>query len=362
MKSSKNKLLIFILLFTQIPPAFSISESKIDLNIYDLFVSGPADKMSYGHVIGNSGSNASGRLCNNRDLDYTLGKITYEPTLPWTGHTYTASLAHPTLYLFDSGVSGLSIVPLSGSSSFNAEFPPVYPGGSLQSLPPEGKLAWKGRKDNNSRLSDPIPLTTAVYIYKGADRLVGQTIIPQQTIARYTCYDTNGVAQEATNVVLKKVTINGSVDTCTPTNKVVSIEMDKVPISAIENAGASDLIGTKKSTFSLLCDPNVAVYFSVVDLVDPTNNTKISKLTADSTASGVGYSIASPASKIMPFGPDGSAANIPGQYKEFIQRAGNAPNNNPISFDLGFSYVRKPEETVKAGTAKSMIGITYSYQ
>ncbi|EKT56051.1 fimbrial protein [Providencia burhodogranariea] len=361
MKSFKNKSLVFILLFSQFPSAYSITESSIYVNINDIFISGPADRTSYGTVIANSGL-WSGKLCNSRELDYTLASISYEPTLKWTGNTYQATPSHPTIYLYDSGISGLSIVPKGGSSSFNAELSPVYPGQDLISLAPQRKIAWKGSKGNDDRVNNPIPLSSAAYIYKGPDRLVGQTVIPQQVISRYTCYDPSGVPQEITNVVLKQVIINGSVDTCTPTSKEAFIEMDKIPIGSIENADASSLIGTKQSTFSLLCDPNVTVYFSVVDLFDKTNRTQISSLTDESTASGVGFAITYPVGQKLSFGPDGSAADIPGQEKKLIRRAGNAAANNPVSVDLGFSYVRKPEETIKAGTAKSMIGITYSYQ
>ncbi|MEX5986826.1 hypothetical protein ACON3F_17375 [Providencia hangzhouensis] len=138
--------------------------------------------------------------------------------------------------------------------------------------------------------------------------------------------------------------------------------MEKIPASIIEKADASENISLKRQSFSLQCDPNINVYVSIVDLSDTTNKTTVSTLTADSSASGVGYAVIGLSGQRLQFGPDGSAPNIPGQQKYYIQRSGTAEKNNPISFSLGFGYVRKPEEEFKTGTANAMIGLTYSYQ
>ncbi|MEY1239949.1 fimbrial protein, partial [Providencia manganoxydans] len=145
-------------------------------------------------------------------------------------------------------------------------------------------------------------------------------------------------------------------------NKTVSVEMEQLPASAIENAASSENIGLKQQSFSLQCDPNVNVYASIVDLSDIGNKTSVSKLTADSSASGIGFAVIGPSGQRLQFGPDGSAANVPDQNKYFIERSGTMQKNNPINFNLGFSYVRKPEEEFKTGTAKGVIGLTYSYQ
>ena len=181
---------------------------------------------------------------------------------------------------------------------------------------------------------------------------------------RYLCKDGEGTTQEAYNFILRPITVNGTVTGCEPTNSAVVIEMDKIAMNTIENADASTLIGTRQSTFSLQCDPNINVSVSVVDLSDPKNRSNTATLTADSTATGVGFAVTGVSGTRLIFGADGSAVGTPNQDKYFIATAGSASasRNNPVSTRFGFSYVRKPEEELKAGSAKAVIGLTYSYQ
>lgn len=103
---------------------------------------------------------------------------------------------------------------------------------------------------------------------------------------------------------------------------------------------------------------------SAVELSDLTNTSDTATLSADSTATGIGFAITAPGGKRMRFGPDGSAANVPGQEKYFVRTAGNASSSqhNPASTQFGFSYVRNPGDEIKPGTAKVVIRLTYSYQ
>jgi len=323
-------------------------------------ITGPADSPnnSFGVIVANSGSRQH-VICNNGDISYDLAKIEYTPLATWTGDSYQASSAFRKVYLYKSGVEGLDLAPSIRGDSFNSGMTGV---GVFNPAPPEPMVVWTGNMANSSRVSQGFRAFTQVFIYKGTQRLQNATIIPRQPMFRFTCYDKNNVAQETNTFVVSDIYVYVDVSSCTPDVKATNVNMAGIPLANIENADSSALIGTKQHTFSLKCDPNIRLSYSVVDLSDPTNSTTTSTLTSDSTATGVGYAITSPNGTRLKFGPDGSAVGIPGQTKYFLGSSGTEAANNPMSFQLGFSYVRKPEEEIKTGTAKSLIGITYSYQ
>ncbi|MEX6221200.1 fimbrial protein [Providencia hangzhouensis] len=341
----------FIAFLFQSGQAFGIPAYTYNTNsMTNIEITGPADQIPFGEIIKNSGSRRGISICNSNSINYTLGRIEYQPIAHWNGQSYQASPSHPMIYLFETGISGFSFSPIGG---FNESFVP---------LPVKNTVVWEGSLSNNSRIASPIKVTIGVFIYKGPDRIIGSVVIPSQKMYRYACYDDVGNLQEIVNVQYNPITVNATVSSCAPTNKIVSVEMEKIPASIIEKADASENISLKRQSFSLQCDPNINVYVSIVDLSDTTNKTTVSTLTADSSASGVGYAVIGLSGQRLQFGPDGSAPNIPGQQKYYIQRSGTAEKNNPISFSLGFGYVRKPEEEFKTGTANAMIGLTYSYQ
>lgn len=344
---------IFCILSFYCTQVFAIPESNKYTNfISDISLSGPADAIAFGQVIGNSGSTRTD-MCSDIDLNYTLARIDYEPILP-----FKEVLSRPAFsdsYLYEVNVPGLSVSPRGGYSPSG--------GYNTDSLPPQKMVAWQGSLSNADRIGrNALMMTLQLYIYKDTSRLTsGTTVLPSQKMYRYVCYDNEGKAQEIVNILSRPVKIISTVTGCTPINKAVTVNMDKIPVGNIKNADPVTLIGTKKATFSLQCDPGIFVYASFVDLTDPTNRTDVANLTSDSTASGVGYVITGSSGKRLLFGPDGSASGISGKANYLIQTAGSAPNNNPVSTTLGFSYVRKSEEELKTGTAKAMIGITYSY-
>lgn len=354
----KKYLSVLVITLIQINQAFAYPEFNYPMNNSDptLNVSGPADRLDFGTVIHNSGSSTN-TICNSKDVNYTLTSIVYESLATWTGRTYQATLAHAVIPLFESGVTGFSLTPMGGP--INQGYPANW-----SPFPPETKTAWSGYQDNANRVANGHRVNSGVYVYKDEQRFTGNAVIPQQTMYRYLCKDSYGTTQEVYNFYLRPFNIVGTVTGCTPANSAVVLDMNKIAQSAIENADPSTLIGTKKSMFALQCDPNIDVFVSIVDLSDQTNKTDTATLTADSTATGVGFAVTGPSGKRFLFGPDGSAKNVPGQTKYYIQNSGSASasRNNPVSTQFGFSYVRKPGQEVKPGTAKAVIGLTYSYQ
>lgn len=318
-------------------------------------VTGPADggMNQYRIVFTVNGGNQL-RACNNRSLNYSLSKVLYEPIAIPTGER---SLTGQKGEYFETGVDGLiMLIQMSSASGITPT------GMNASPLPSKPFVIWSGWQPNSIRVNGFTWFPTITMV-KGKNRIEHGTVIPRQPLYTLTCFDPNGIAREMNTVYLDEITVESTVTTCAPDANIKTINMAGVPISNIENASFSTLISTKQQTFGLKCDPNINLHFSIVDLNDPTNRTSTSTLTSDSTASGVGYAITSANGTRLKFGPDGSALGIPDQEKYFIGVSGNVDGkNNPMTLTLGFSYIRKAEESIKAGTAKSLIGITYSYQ
>ena len=355
MFSIKSKLALLAITLLQVNPVLAYPETTIYISNggRTIEMSGPADLSPFGRIMGNTGSTVN-NICNNRTVNYTLRSIVYEPVAVWTGRIFQATSSHSPIPLFESGVPGFSLTPMGGNTDLG------YPA-NFSPLATEITTVWTGTQATATRL---VRFTSGAYVYKDETRFTGSTVIPQQTLYRYLCKDGDGITQEAYTYVLRPITINGTVTGCTPTNTAVVLDMDKIAMNTIENADASTLIGTRQSTFALQCDPNINVSVSVVDLSDPKNRSNTATLTADSTATGVGFAVTGPSGTRLIFGADGSAAGTPNQDKYFIATASSASasRNNPVSTRLNFSYVRKPEEELKAGSAKAVIGLTYSYQ
>jgi len=355
MKCVVQSIIFSVSLVLGVSPASAIPDTE-SLHSWGvpLTVTGPADSptLSFPKILGMSGQGVH-YICRNSSISYNLAKIEYEPVAIWVAP------GPLTVVLYQSGINGLYLAPMMRGDLFNAGF-----GGFGQALaaPNRSMVVWTGLRENSYRLSYPFTVFSGLYVYRGMERIENALIIPRQPLYRYTCFDDKNVARETNTILSDNITLRINVSGCTPDSKATTVNMAGIPVANIENATSTTLISTKQQTFSLKCDPNIRLYYSLVDLNDPTNNTTTSTLTADSTAAGVGYSITSPDGTRLKFGPDGSAVGIPGQTKYFLNTAGDAAANNPMSHQLGFSYVRKPGEAIKTGSAKSLIGITYSYQ
>lgn len=348
-------------LLCQIPSAWSLPDTVIFVNASTLELSGPADSSiySFGRLLATYDPNpyTASTLCNNRTITYDLGKIEYSPTMAFSGY-YTSSPWNSAL--FESNTSGLYLTAgiwTRGSITFPSNI-------NNTTIPIETKIFWTGNISNANRIAGVFKYATGAQVYRGTGRIENMSVIPSQALYRFTCFDVNNVAQETVTIMLSNILVTLNLTTCAPDANTNIINMDAIPVSTIENTDTSTLIATKIQKFSLKCDPNINVQYSIVDLNDPTNTGSISTLTDDSTASGVGYGVTSLDGTRLSFGPDGSAVGIPYQRKYTIGRSGTIEGNknNPLSFQLGFSYVRNPEELIETGSAKSLIGITYSYQ
>ena len=345
-------------LFFNISTSWSVPDTEVVHNWGSGIIkaSGPADSLNnkYQTLFAVSGGYGM-KTCNNPSLTYNIAKVEYTPIAIPTGDVYFRGGE-----FFATGAKGLIMLIQMGGQGGNYLTP-----GDMEAdpLPSKPRVLWQGWAPNADRISYGFHFYPTISIFRGVDRIENGTIIPRQSLYRLSCYDAAGVLRETSTIVLVEVKIETSVTGCSPDSNIKSILMEGVPFGTIENASASTLIATKQQTFTLKCDPDIRLHYSVVDLNDPTNRTTTSTLTDSSTATGIGYAITASDGTRLQFGPDGSAQGIADQTKYSIGVAGNTGGrNNPMTLKLGFSYVRKPEEVLKTGSANSLIGITYSYQ
>lgn len=322
----------------------------------DIVIENAADSMPFSTLLSNTGTDSGAKMCSNNTLNYSLQRVDYVPVARYLGQTYSSTVDSRVRYLFDAGLPGFALIPY-----YNATYTTT-----LTFAQPVRTTVWTGNYDNNTRVSYGVPTIYGSYIWKGSDRPNdGYTTIPGQEIFRFECYDDTNTLQEIIHISTGSANVRASIRTCTPNVVTASVDMGAVAMSSLLNTAASQLINTQQVTFSLVCDPSIALYYSVSDLNNPANRSTITSLTSDSTASGIGFTLTNSSGTQLSFGPDGSAKDIPGQTKYFIGNSGGvvgSDKNLPMALTLGFSYVRDTSKDLKSGTAKSLIGITYSYQ
>ncbi|AWM80835.1 hypothetical protein DKL61_11015 [Gammaproteobacteria bacterium ESL0073] len=321
-----------------------------------------ADSFDYAQTIALTGSTrlSNPGICSDSSLNYTLTRIDFRVPGALSG-TYQATSAHQVLYLYDVGVPGFAVAPLYNSWQFNADL--TKNNTINRPIPMQQGTAWRGSIAQAQRITGTAFDTFGqVYIYKDATRIQsGTQVIPQQTVLQYLCYDSAGTLQEISSMRISALTVNAKLSTCTPDSASSVIAMDSVPLKTIQDASEDTLVSSKSQTFSLTCDPSIRLKFSVNDQNDPSNTSRVSSLTSDSTATGVGYGIMYNSTRLT-FGPDSSAMNTPGVTQLELATPAQTAANPRVSYNLVFGYVRKTGEEVKKGTANSLVGITYSYQ
>lgn len=343
-------------------PTFAVVDTQLPYATTDLSISGPADAMEYAKDIKNWGGRSPQVICASKQATYNLARIDFTPLLPYTGKTYQATSAHNIDYLFDFGFSGLAMIPMYVTNLMNQGDMPNS-STAMRSIKPNVQTIWTGSISNANRPTSSLTWGYGLILYKDALRIpAGTHIIPPQPLYRLSCIDFDGVVQETVTIVTTGFTINSVTTACTPKETNAVIQMDGIPLPTMESATIGTLIGTKYRSFSLTCEPNINVFISVNDLANPSNTGGVvSTLTADSTATGVGYVVTTsdrPAG--LTLSAPGSTPGTPSRSQYYIGTAGATGTGVP-DINLGFSYT-KTSNTVTEGTAKAMVGITYSYQ
>ncbi|WP_392562434.1 hypothetical protein RHO12_02845 [Orbus sturtevantii] len=375
MKKINYYLTTLLLLSPLVTNANSTQELSTTNN--ELNYTGGADAQQYRSIVLSS-SQFSLYLCNSDKVEYNLAKIDMIPQIPYSNMTFQSGPSSYNNYLFESTITSYKIVPWYSSTKFNGAN--MGPTNDLvpRSIYKQETTAWDGRGSpimnddrkmrNNIAATGGVRVNHGFYIYKGTERVPEgkYTLAPinGNKLMDYNCIDDKGNIQETISIIMKPITSIQTVTSCVPDKKIDKINMDPVALATLEAANSSGgTVGTKSYSFGLKCDPNVAVNFSLVDLLDTSNVSYISKLSNDSTAKGVGYTV-SYGSRALRFGPDISSAFPSGDTtvdRILIKRTEVSGANIPVSYSLNFSYA-PTGETLSQGTANSTIGITYSYQ
>lgn len=335
--------------------------------------SGAADAQVFQSIIINSGQR-SVNICNSDKTTYNLKYIKMIPRGLFTGKSFRTNSATPSVYLFSTSIPAYKVTPWYTSNAFNGEHmsATMVP----TSIYHSETIVWdsKGRlmMDSQRKATNQADSTGGVrayngyYIYRGEEHIEGGEFtlnaLPTNTLLEYYCYDDTDAVREVQPVQMLPILIKHTIASCDPVETGITIPMPSVSIAAIEAAKNTDnLLSTATRTFSLKCDPAVKVYFSVVDLVDQTNTSTTSKLTAASTATGVGYGVMF-GTRLMRFGPDVSAkVNDNSIDRALIKETSGTNGNIPVSYSLIFGY-KANGDAVSDGVANGIIGITYSYQ
>ena len=266
------------------------------------------------------------------------------------------------------GFIGLSISPVAGITFINqtggdmVNTPAGYPSRTVGSTSQD---LWIGNIANENR---GFQWRYQTHIYKSAEQIQPGTYIVPKTRAYYVdCYDTVGTLQERHEFYSSQFQISAAVTSCTPAQSSKIINMDSIPISTVENLAVGSLFGTKQQNFSLNCDPNILVKFSVNDLLNPSNVGGTVASLESGGATGVGYIVSSPNSSYpngYTFSPVGVTTPGSQNLSQYNLTGGGISGSDPtniVDHTLTFSYIKTAEE-VTEGKANAIIGITYSYQ
>lgn len=348
MRANKIILSAFILMLTLVNQAFAVKEVDHYLNgpeFWPLDLSGPLNGIRWNTVLG-FGS-APNRICAEWFTSYDLEEVILEPLVQPTG--VVNGNVGPNSPTYDTGVKGISFAPYMGWYT------------SLDNMGTETRSIYKGWISDYDRKRGGASVNMMTSYYKDAEPFVGEAIMTKKPIVRFTCIDTNRVVQEIHTYWTRPWPVTGKVTSCVPNESAAVINMNNVGVVRFEKADPSTLIETTQADFSLVCDPNIKLNISITDLSDTTNTSDTATLTADSTAKGVGFAVTTPKGNRMRFGIDSPTPSAPGAY-HYLMLVSGREEVNPVSMSLGFSYVRKPGEDVVPGTAKALIGLTYSYQ
>lgn len=295
------------------------------------------------------------RVCNSKKVNYTLTRVDVLPTAPFIENIKTPAV----IGLYNTASKGWNLSALVT----------IYGGGIIYYLTgSEATTIYKGRLDNKTRLAqDGLQFTGREYIMRGADRQEpdenNQVLIPSQPFYDILCIDDQETVRERVKAIMNPVQIKfDNFRTCTPDSNIAFIDLKTAPISKF--ADSKSLVNTVSSNFSLTCDENIAVFYSINDQSDLSNISDTATLTSDSSAKGIGVAVVGPTSPSargrLKFGPDGSSQGIPNQTQYPLQR-GYTTKGQRVSMTLDFSYIKSGNAPVEAGTANALIGITYSY-
>ncbi|RFU48728.1 fimbrial protein [Paraburkholderia sp. DHOC27] len=140
--------------------------------------------------------------------------------------------------------------------------------------------------------------------------------------------------------------------TCSVNQQGVAVSLPGVGTGAL-SSGVGATAGATSFSLSFSCSPGAKVYITLTDNVNPANQSNTLKLTADSTAQGVGVQVLNSGSPVS-FGPDSSTVGNKNQWL-----IGSSPSG-PLQVPLVARYISTGK--VSAGTVRALATFTMAYQ
>ncbi|WP_265494863.1 fimbrial protein [Providencia heimbachae] len=183
----------------------------------------------------------------------------------------------------------------------------------------------------------------------------GTNTFAGQKIADFKCYQ-NATLVQTGYIYVNTTAINVSALSC----QVESSPSVSIPLGeyiTTDLPAVNETFGSYTTTVELKCDSNVVPWMTITDASNASNTTNQLKLTADSTAKGVGVQVFYN-NIAKTFGPDSSAK---GNTNQFSIGSKTTTTGQKITIPLNFKYIRT-QTAVTPGTANAAATVTFSYQ
>lgn len=188
----------------------------------------------------------------------------------------------------------------------------------------------------------------------------GTYTIPTATVAYWGLRDGNGQPIPGLSdipVMLNSTTLIANTIGCTITSPPAQTATLPLAVKNDFSGVGSTPAQTANFQFSLNCPDGISLFATMSDATSPTSTDNTLKLTADSTAKGVGIQISREGdSTPVSFGPDSPVAGNINQW--YI---GESSGQNSFVLPFEARYVQTAE-SITSGTVNSIATITFSYQ
>lgn len=255
----------------------------------------------------------------------------------------TAALANGT-DVYATGIAGLGVRYIFNSSACNASNVVMINGAASVTCSFSGPV---GGPYMPAQISVTAQLVVTGPIQGGVSRL---TTVPLVAIGFKLSDSPANWGQP--NLYTGSATGTLTQATCSVTQRDVAVSLPNVSTGALASSVGA-IAGSKAFSLSFSCATGAKVFITVSDNVNPANQGNTLKLTADSTAQGIGVQILNGGLPVS-FGPESATVGNTNQWL-----IGDSPNG-PLQVPLTARYISIGK--VAAGTIKALATFTMSYQ
>lgn len=188
----------------------------------------------------------------------------------------------------------------------------------------------------------------------------GNYTFPTTTVGYWALRDANGQSVPGLSdipISLSSTTVIANTIGCTVTSPPAQTATLPLAVKGDFSGVGSSPAQTANFQFSLNCPDGISLFATMSDAMSPASTDNTLKLTADSTARGVGIQIFRDGeSTPVSFGPDSPVA---GNINQWYIGESSGQNSFVLPFDA--RYVQTGD-SITSGTVNSIATITFSYQ